>query len=221
MRLQKIQVTKFRSVDDSEEFDVDPVTCLVGKNEAGKSAILLALAALKPHEATPVTLDRERDYPRRNLIRYEQIHGNEDAVAVRTTWELNDAEMEAIAEELGESAMKSSLVEISRTYGNGIDVSADLDYAAAVDHQCALFALSAPERSMLKSPETVDQLIDVLDALDAPTEKHLRLQENLRERGNTLARVSEIVEDALPSFMYVSSYDRMDGAIQIERRSRG
>lgn len=43
MQLKKIRVTNFRSVDDSEEFEVDPVTCLVGKNEAGKSAILLAL----------------------------------------------------------------------------------------------------------------------------------------------------------------------------------
>ena len=75
MRLQRIHVTNFRSVDDSEEFDVDSVTCLVGKNEAGKSAILLALAALNPNNATPVTLNKERDYPRRNLIRYKQIHG--------------------------------------------------------------------------------------------------------------------------------------------------
>ena len=76
MRLQTIQVTNFRSVDDSEEFEVDRVTCLVGKNEAGKSAILLALAALNPNEATPVSMDRERDYPRRNLVRYKQIHGD-------------------------------------------------------------------------------------------------------------------------------------------------
>ena len=74
MRLQKIHVTNFRSVDDSEEFDVDPVTCLVGKNEAGKSAILLALAALNPNKATPVSLDKERDYPRRKLTRYAQLH---------------------------------------------------------------------------------------------------------------------------------------------------
>ena len=216
MKLQKIRVTNFRSVDDSEEFALDPVTCLVGKNEAGKSAILLALAALKPHEATPVTLDKERDYPRRNLIRYEQIHGAEDAVAVHTTWELEEAEKEMIAEEVGGNVLASPLVDVSRRYGNGLDVTAQLNHAAAVKHHCDRFALSAPERSMLKSPETVDELIDVLDALEAPTEKHLRLQAELREQGNTLARVSEIVEDALPCFMYVSSYDRMDGAIQIE-----
>ena len=216
MRLQKIQVTNFRSVNDSEEFGVDPVTCLVGKNEAGKSAILLALAALNPNQATPVTLERERDYPRRNLIRYEQIHGEEEAVVIRTTWELNAAEMAAIAADVGEGVMKSPQVDVSRRYGSGIEVSAQLDYAAAVKHHCDLFALNASERSMLKAPANVDQLIGVLAGLESPTEKHRRLREHLSERGNARSRVENRMIGALPSFMYVSSYDRMDGAIQIE-----
>lgn len=74
MQLQKVHVTNFRSVDNSEEFTVGPVTCLVGKNEAGKSAILLALAALNPHPATPAVFNKERDYPRRLLTQYEERH---------------------------------------------------------------------------------------------------------------------------------------------------
>ena len=50
MQLLTVHVTNFRSAEDSEEFNVERVTCLVGKNEAGKSAILLAMAALNPHE---------------------------------------------------------------------------------------------------------------------------------------------------------------------------
>ena len=45
MKLLTAHVSNFRSAEDSEEFEVGPVTCLVGKNESGKSAILLALAA--------------------------------------------------------------------------------------------------------------------------------------------------------------------------------
>ena len=216
MRLQKIQVTNFRSVDDSEEFDVDPVTCLVGKNEAGKSAILLALAALNPNEATPVTLDKERDYPRRNLVRYKQIHGNEDAVVIRTIWELDEGEIQVIAKDVGEDVLTSPLVEVSRRYGTKIEVSAQLNYLAAVTHHLDLFALNASERSMLKSPKTTDQLIEALNRLQSPTEKHSRLQQYLSERGNATTQVRDRVICALPSFMYVSSYDRMDGAIQIE-----
>ena len=216
MRLQKIQVTNFRSVDDSGEFDVDPVTCLVGKNEAGKSAILLALAALNPNKATPVKLDKERDYPRRNLVRYEQIHDNEDAVVVRTIWELDEGEIQVIAEDVGQDVLTSPLVEVSRRYGKGIEVDAELNYVASVKHHFDQFSLSAPERSVLKSPKTTSQLIETLAGLQSPTEKHLRLQQYLKKHGNARTRVTARVIRALPSFMYVSSYDRMDGAIQIE-----
>src|SRR4051812_23478792 len=41
MKLVEAHVTNFRSAEDSEAFKVEQVTCLVGKNEAGKSAILL------------------------------------------------------------------------------------------------------------------------------------------------------------------------------------
>ena len=220
MRLQKIQVTNFRSVDDSEEFNIDPVTCLVGKNEAGKSAILLALAALNPNKATPVTVDKERDYPRRNLVRYQQIHGNEDALVVRTIWQLEEGEIEAIAEDVGEDALTCPQVEVSRRYGKDVEVSAQLNHSAIVQHHLDLFALNASERSMLRSPETTDQLIGALNRLSSPTEKHSRLQQYLSERGNASTRVRDQVIRALPSFMYVSSYDRMDGAIQIEETRR-
>ena len=216
MKLEKIRVTNFRSVDDSKEFEVDRVTCLVGKNEAGKSAILLALAALNPNEATPVPMDRERDYPRRKLVRYQQIHGDSEAVVIRTTWDLDESEIQAIAEDVGDDVLKSPRVEVSRRYGGRIEVNAELDYVAAVKHHYNLFALSASERSMLKSPMTTDQLIEALDGLASPTHKHRQLQEHLRQRGNARGRVNKRVIDALPSFMYVSSYDRMDGAIQIE-----
>jgi predicted ATP-dependent endonuclease of OLD family len=49
MRLTHIRVMNFKSVEDSDEFSVGGVTCLVGKNEAGKTAILQALHRLNPH----------------------------------------------------------------------------------------------------------------------------------------------------------------------------
>ncbi len=39
MKLSKVKVTEFQSIIDSNEFEVGDITCLVGKNEAGKTAI--------------------------------------------------------------------------------------------------------------------------------------------------------------------------------------
>ncbi len=216
MKLNQVQVTNFRSVYDSGNFNVDRVTCLVGKNEAGKSALLLALAALHPNEATPVTMDKERDYPRSRLIRYGDIHGDEDAVVIRTTWQLEQSEIEAIENEVGKNVLKSEQVEVRRRYGNEIEVSAKLDPNAALEHEYNLIAFNASERSSLRSPKTINDLVQALENLEVPKVKHSQLLKRLRSKGDESSRVGKIVIEALPTFMYVSSYDRMDGAIQID-----
>lgn len=216
MKLKKVQVTNFRSVEDSGEFDIDNVTCLVGKNEAGKSALLLALAALNPNEATPVPLEKERDYPRRDWVQYEQKHMEKEALVVRTIWELDESEVKQISAKIGEGALVDRSVEVSRCYGSDIEVSAKMNHSAIVKHHLDQFALNAPERSQLRAAKTTDQLIGTLNSLQSPSEKHLRLQQFLDENGSPATRIQDIVIQNLPSFMYVSSYDRMDGAIQIE-----
>ena len=217
MYLKSVQVTNFRSADDSGAFELAPVTCLVGKNESGKSAILLALAALNPHDATPVLLDLERDYPRRFLTQYDSTHGDRGAVAISTTWELTDSEAQTIADQVGQGVLKSNLVTIARRYGKDIEVKADLDYEQAVELLYGRFALNAPERSALGSPSTTSDLIKSLDALESPTQKHQDLQRHLQEHGPVIVQARRLIETMLPSFMYVSSYDRMDGAIQLEQ----
>ena len=215
MHLKSVQVTNFRSVDDSGVFELEPVTCLVGKNESGKSAILLALAALNPHDATPVLLDRERDYPRRSLTQYESIHGDRDAVAVRTTWELDESEVHAIEDEIGEGVLKSRLVTVARRYGQDVEANPELNDRHAVELLYQRFALNAPERSALGSPSTISELIKSLD-VESPTPKHQSLRQHLHEHSPVnVAR--RLIKTMLPCFMYVSSYDRMDGAIQLEQ----
>ena len=48
MKLTKVRITEFQSIQDSTEFEIGDITCLVGKNEAGKTALLKALYRLNP-----------------------------------------------------------------------------------------------------------------------------------------------------------------------------
>ena len=179
MKLLTAHVTNFRSVEDSEEFNVGPVTCLVGKNEAGKSAILLAMAALNPHEATPAIFDKERDYPRRSLTQYDQKHANEDAITITTKWKLEKTEIEAVASAVGDGVMTSDIVTVSRRYNHEAEVHAPLNFESALKFLYSKFALDAPERSVLKHVCTTSELIEGLQKLTSPTEKHKKLQEHL------------------------------------------
>lgn len=216
MKLLTVHVTNFRSVEDSEQFDVEPVTCLVGKNEAGKSAILLALAALNPHPATPAVLDKERDYPRRYLTQYDEKHANADAIVIATTWALEKNELEEISSKVGEGVITSEVVTVSRRYGKKVEIGLQLDFPSALEFLYLKFNLDASERAELDQVQTTSALINALPKLDAPTDKHRQLQEYLSEQGAVTAQINHWILGILPKFMYFSSYDRMAGAIQLE-----
>ena len=217
MKLKTVRVTNFRAVDDSELFDIDQVTCLVGKNEAGKSAILTALAALNPHTSTPAIFDKERDYPRSNLMDYEAKHGNEEAVAITTTWELSEAELKAISDKVGQGVIANPIVAVSRRYGKQISIDVKPDLSVAIEYLYSKFKLDASERSVLHGITTSSNLIEHLRKLSSPTAKHTELKAYLDKNGSVTAQVQNLIAEMIPAFMYFSAYDRMDGAIQLEQ----
>lgn len=216
MKLETVHVTNFRSAEDSEEFAVGPVTCLVGKNEAGKSAILLALAALNPHHTTPAVFDKERDYPRRSLTQYARKHPDKDAVAIETTWRLDTAEMARMATAVGAKVITSDIVKVLRRYGQEIEVDVGINFKIATEFLYTKFALNKAERSVLAPAKTTPELLAALSKIASPTAKHQQLQAYVTENGDVTARVQALIVSMLPKFMYFSSYDRMEGAIQLE-----
>lgn len=217
MLLETVHVTYFRSVEDSGEFVVGPVTCLVGKNEAGKSAILLALAALNPHPLTPAILDRERDYPRRSLTQFDERHPDGKATALKTTWTLSAEDLQAVEDEVGPGVLTSPIVTISRNYGAGIEVDAGLNFVAALAHLYDKFNLGESERAVIAGASTTSELINLLPKVESPTTAHNELKAYLTQKGAITGRVSKLVIERMPKFMYFAAYDRMDGAIQIEQ----
>ncbi len=62
MKLTKAHVTDFQSIRDSNEFDIGDVTCLVGKNEAGKTALLRAIYQLRPIIGSDIGYSVTDDY---------------------------------------------------------------------------------------------------------------------------------------------------------------
>ncbi len=63
MQLKSFRVRKFRNIEDSGEVKLNsPLTCVVGKNQSGKSALLRALHKFNPHQPEPY--DMRRDWPR-------------------------------------------------------------------------------------------------------------------------------------------------------------
>jgi hypothetical protein len=87
MKLKTFQITNFRSINDSGPVTADKVTSLVGRNESGKSNLLLALRTLNP-PGGPVDLNRIKDFPRHRRL----SECTDDTPVVSTTWELDATE---------------------------------------------------------------------------------------------------------------------------------
>src|SRR5688572_28494252 len=97
MRLAKAQVTNFRSIHDSGVFEIEPAkTILVGANEAGKSAILLALQHLKRPDGVE-GIQALRDFPRSkfHLIREKKVDPATTLV-IQGWYELEPADLEGL-----------------------------------------------------------------------------------------------------------------------------
>jgi predicted ATPase len=113
--LKTAVVRKFRSIENSGTVRFEPdVTCLVGKNESGKTAFLEALHQANPFGAPGRGFDELRDYPRRLRGRDRaQIAGT---TAVSATFELGDADLEAVAERLGPETLGAKELIVERDY---------------------------------------------------------------------------------------------------------
>ena len=117
MKLRKICVENFKCIENSKEFDVDDITCLLGKNEAGKSAILQALYKLNPIEPEKTNF-LETEFPRRHVSTYRERKDQEPANVLTTVWELSDDDINYVKDQLGAEVINNHKMIVTKGYGN-------------------------------------------------------------------------------------------------------
>ena len=111
MELIKFRIRNFRSIDDSGDITVAQLTSLVGRNESGKSNLLLALASLNPAGGLK-PLNRIKDFPRGRHL--EEC--KDDSPVVATHWKLSAPEADALGATLGGYGAAITEVSIRRGY---------------------------------------------------------------------------------------------------------
>ena len=167
MKLHTVQVREFKSVWDSNAFDVDRIACLVGKNEAGKTAILQALYRLNPIIENDGSFDVTDDYPRSDVENYQQdteAGRRKHAVVVEATFDLESEELDAIREAHGDGVLSSPTVTVSKGYakdegGKSVRfVSVPVVEATLVKNLVESFALPEPTKVEAKKKTTLAHL---------------------------------------------------------------
>jgi len=218
MKLTKIQVKNFRSIDDSGEFEVRDLTCLVGKNEAGKTAILRAIHGLAPTDG--FKYDKTRDYPRRFLNKFDERHPDGSSEVCVSTWQLSEEDFAAVIDLLGEGALTSSAVEITSYLGEkGNTWSIPLDQGKCLHNLEARHGLAAKDKAALKHIETTEKALEVLNSLQERSESQEALRQSISKfRGGSAYNAAiDILKGRRPRFFYTSHFERMSGEIALNQ----
>ena len=226
MILRSIRVRKYKNILDSGEVEIQPdVTCLVGKNESGKSALLQALYRLNPvSTGHPETFVDLRDYPRREFARDRESVAERCPIAA--TFELEDEDVRAVEGLLGPGALPTRRVTVARSYGDRLVWELG-SFGAAVP---TLESGPDPESTLALGAEALRETGGAWEGHegdDPGWEERLKALafDDDAHRGGGLSpgaasedparEVRSILEERLPAFLYFDEYSVMPGRLSV------
>ena len=216
MKLKSARIKDFKCILDSDEFTVGPVTCLVGKNESGKTAILQSLYKLNPDVPSEGNfLDLE--YPRNKWLP-NMKNADLPANTLETKWELDDNDINALSEFIGCDVMKSRSIIIRRGYTNMSHWSIEFDEEKLVEQVLSNAHLAAPESNQIRNLKTIKDIINTLDSLDTKTENQQKFLKDIKatyKQGQADLAIVDFLSSKLPTFLYFNDYYTLPGQVAL------
>jgi predicted ATPase len=215
--LRSARVRKYKSVDDSGTIKFEEkVTSLVGKNEAGKTALMEALYRLNPTAAGYQQDFRALyDYPRATYSADKQTAPK--VVPITATFELEPSDVEAVEGQFGKGVLTSTEIEFSKDYEGTRFLTVRTHETAAVKHFARTVGIdesavagddlakfkarleNVPPSDDAAKAQQVAQLVTNLATLDLG--KEIRI----------------ILASRLPKFVYFDEYSTLLGRASIAR----
>lgn len=218
MKLTKVRIQNYKSIEDSGEFSIGDLTCLAGKNESGKTAILQALRRLNPVEASERQFDHTMEYPRSRL--HESGDGSGQRV-LTTSWELSDADVAAVEAVLGGGTVADRTVVVVKGYGQtGSNWTVQIDETHVIESLIAksegLTGLATERVAGRKTVADLRTMVTELGDKATNGEKALvALADTWRDGKPNLAAI-DVLHDLMPKFLYFATYESMPGRVAVE-----
>jgi len=221
MILKKAHITKFKCINDSTNFALeDDVTCLVGKNEAGKTAILEALYKLKPVNDKDSKFDYVREYFKPEMLDYERVHEKSPAPVVSVIWKLEEEDHKALEAVIGAAAARKIVtVTTTKRWNNKVYVDIPLGEAEIIQDLLKTSDIEAKDRPKFKAANTVQELITQLSATPEEQQQRAALIQSIKDRFGSktaLESVKELIWKRVPRFAFFSQYLRMPGQLAVD-----
>jgi hypothetical protein len=223
VNLISFRTVRFRNILDSGAIDVDHrVTCLVGKNESGKTNILHALHALNP--ALNDRVFDEQQYPRWLQKEHQRSGDFESALPISATFELTDEEIQAISARFGEGVLLAKQWNLSVRYDNTRTFVVDVDESAACRAFESQYEIDTGSQDLADLRSQLDQLSDEKgihgDGAEEPTPLALAAQQASLELNrlypeSVAMAVYEHLAALVPRFFHFDEYSELVGRTDI------
>jgi hypothetical protein len=93
----------------------------------------------------------------------------------------------------------------------------EINFAKAMESALAPGGFDDAQLATFKAATRTSELIEKLAALPSPTPEQQQILGRLKAHGTLTSAAEKILGQTLPTFMYFSSYDRMEGAVHFEQ----
>ncbi len=225
MKLSTIRVTDFWSIHDSNTFKVDGITCLVGKNESGKTALLQALYRLNPIIGEDGNFDVTDDFPRVDVEDYQQAietGEREHAVVIEAIFTLDQDDLKDLQDTFGSKVLKKPELTLSKGYSDTLLVGLEVDEKEAIKSFIAQAQLpSVLSKELSKSTNFEDLLLMMDDNGSDENAKHIKplktyLSGITKAKSFNIFIYQSYLEDRVPKFLYFDEYYLMKGHENID-----
>jgi len=219
MKLLSARVREFKSIRDSTPFTLGDITCLVGRNESGKTAILQALYRLNPLLPEEGEFDVTDDYPRKDVEDYNQDLSRskrDHAIVTTATFELSGDDLSEVQKSFGSAGFPSK-IELLKGYENKLQFNMELD-----EKQILLgFIHNSPIPEALRAEfeqcNSFSELATAFLKQPKPEFEQVRQQlEAIAKSGIESYLFNNFLLQRLPKFFYFDEYYQIQGVVNIE-----
>ena len=234
MKLKKIRVREFKSIMDSNDVDITDITCLVGKNEAGKTAFLQALYKLNPIVPEHARFDVVEEYPRAHIGDYMvdvDQKGRDPAQVIEACFSLDEKELASIESEFGRGCLRAAghHLKLSKGYSNTLSVTVECDEPQIVRNLISAIQFTSPEvRGHVEQATTVETLRTILLSVSKPHDgitpvvaesdigPFLEKLQIYTDKGLQTYIYQTYLQEQVPQFLYFDEFYQIEGLVNLE-----
>lgn len=211
MQLKRFQITNFKNIEDSGIVDINDTTCLVGKNESGKTAILEALCRFNPVDPRNQDFDLEAEFPRGIGRKEKKEKKHPESIVLRVWFELSQEELGSINQSFCDGFMVERIFSVTMNYENKKEYCFDYEEGVYVKHLISN-RLTASLGEGVSGVNTIEELERCLEQHTGKPE----VDSLLSEFGES--SVTETILKCLifPQFFYFDEYSTLPGQISLQ-----